>query len=134
MSNQSLFTWASSCVFWTLKAPKRWIPSEFMYFVVLTKYYLGFQSHSFHPLPQSLLQAHFHCQMRLGHAMSQAVSCRSLTAKAWFLSCGRQSMWDLLWTEWHWDRFCSNFFGFLLSIPPWLSIFVYQLEDEQYAC
>jgi len=26
-----------------------------------------------------------------------------------------QSVWDLWWTKWHWDRFCSEFFGFLLS-------------------
>jgi hypothetical protein len=26
------------------------------------------------------------------------------------------SMWDLWWTEWHWDRFFSEFFGFSLSI------------------
>jgi hypothetical protein len=27
-----------------------------------------------------------------------------------------QSMWDLWWTKWHWDRFLSEFFGFPLSI------------------
>jgi hypothetical protein len=27
-----------------------------------------------------------------------------------------QSMWDLWWTKWHWDRFFSKSFGFLLSI------------------
>jgi hypothetical protein len=25
-------------------------------------------------------------------------------------------MWDILWTRWHWDRFFSEFFGFLVSI------------------
>jgi hypothetical protein len=27
-----------------------------------------------------------------------------------------QSMWDLWWTKWHWDRFSPEFFGFPLSI------------------
>jgi hypothetical protein len=27
-----------------------------------------------------------------------------------------QSMWDLLWTKWHWDRFFLEYFGFPLSI------------------
>jgi hypothetical protein len=27
-----------------------------------------------------------------------------------------QSMWDLWWTEWHWDRFFSELFGFTLSV------------------
>jgi hypothetical protein len=27
-----------------------------------------------------------------------------------------QSMWDLWWTKWHWDRFFSEFFGF----PLWI--------------
>jgi hypothetical protein len=27
-----------------------------------------------------------------------------------------QSMWDLWWTKWHWDRFFSMYFGFFLSI------------------
>jgi hypothetical protein len=27
-----------------------------------------------------------------------------------------QSMWDLWWTEWYWDRFSSEFFGFPLSV------------------
>jgi hypothetical protein len=27
-----------------------------------------------------------------------------------------QSMWDLWWTKWHWDRFFSELFGFPLSI------------------
>jgi hypothetical protein len=25
-------------------------------------------------------------------------------------------MWDFWWTKWHWDRFFSEFFGFLMSI------------------
>jgi hypothetical protein len=32
--------------------------------------------------------------------MAQAVSRRPLTAEA-----RSQSMWDLCWTKWHWDRF-----------------------------
>jgi hypothetical protein len=27
-----------------------------------------------------------------------------------------QSMWDLLWTKWHWDRFFPKYFGISLSI------------------
>jgi hypothetical protein len=27
-----------------------------------------------------------------------------------------QSMWDLWWTQWHWDRFFTEYFGFPLSI------------------
>jgi hypothetical protein len=43
-----------------------------------------------------------------------------------------QPMWDLWWTEWHWERFLSEFFGFLLCIIPlWLSILIYYLGNEQ---
>jgi hypothetical protein len=31
-------------------------------------------------------------------------------------SCPGQSMWDLWWTEWHWDRFFTEFFDFPPSI------------------
>jgi hypothetical protein len=33
-------------------------------------------------------------------------------------------MWDLWWTKWHWDRFFSEYFGFLLSTSSfhWCSI------------
>ena len=27
-----------------------------------------------------------------------------------------QSMWDLWWTKWHWDRFFPEYFGFPLSV------------------
>jgi hypothetical protein len=27
-----------------------------------------------------------------------------------------QSMWDLWWTKWHWDRFLSEYFSFPLSV------------------
>jgi hypothetical protein len=27
-----------------------------------------------------------------------------------------QSMWDLWWTKWHWDRFFFQYFGFPLSV------------------
>jgi hypothetical protein len=34
-----------------------------------------------------------------------------------------QSMWDLWWTKWHWDRFFPEYFGFLLSVSfLWCSI------------
>jgi hypothetical protein len=40
-------------------------------------------------------------------------------------------MWDLCRTKWHWDRFFSKFFGFLINIIlPWLSILIYQLGDD----
>jgi hypothetical protein len=44
-----------------------------------------------------------------------------------------QSMWDLWWTVWHWDRFFYEFFGFLLSVlfhrgPP----YSYHVEDEKH--
>jgi hypothetical protein len=47
--------------------------------------------------------------------MAQIVSRRPLTAEARGSRPG-QSMWDLLWTKWQWDRFFSEFFGFPLSI------------------
>jgi hypothetical protein len=43
--------------------------------------------------------------------MAQVASRRLLTAEARV-----QSMWDLWWTKWHWDRFLAEFFGFPLSI------------------
>jgi hypothetical protein len=43
--------------------------------------------------------------------MAQAVSRRPLTAEARVRSWG-QSMWDLWWTKWHWDRFFSKYLGF----------------------
>jgi hypothetical protein len=34
-----------------------------------------------------------------------------------------QSMWDLCWTKWHWDRFFSELFGIPVNIiPPLLHI------------
>jgi hypothetical protein len=29
-----------------------------------------------------------------------------------------QSVWNLWWTVWYWERFCSWYFGFILSIFP----------------
>jgi hypothetical protein len=49
-----------------------------------------------------------------GRAMAQAVSRRPPTAEARIRSRG-QSMWDLWWTKWHWDRFFPEYFGFPLS-------------------
>jgi hypothetical protein len=45
-------------------------------------------------------------------------------------------VWDLWWTEWHWDRFLSEIFGFPLSVwYQYISIVVpysyYRLGDEQ---
>jgi hypothetical protein len=47
--------------------------------------------------------------------MAQAISRHPLTAEARVRSWG-QSMWDLWWTKWHWDRFFSEYFSFPLSI------------------
>jgi hypothetical protein len=60
--------------------------------------------------------------------MAQAVSRRLLTAG----SHTGQSMWDLWLTKWHWDRFFRVLRVFPVHIiPPWLSILVYDLGDEQ---
>jgi hypothetical protein len=41
-------------------------------------------------------------------------------------SCQGQSMWDLWWTKWQWDRLFSKFFGFPVNIiPPCLSMLLY---------
>jgi hypothetical protein len=47
--------------------------------------------------------------------MGQAASRRPPTADARVRSRG-QSMWDLWWTKWHWDRLFSEYFGFPLSV------------------
>jgi len=44
-----------------------------------------------------------------GRAMAQVVSCRSLNAEDRVHPPG-QSMRDLWWKKWHWDRFSSAFF------------------------
>jgi len=31
-------------------------------------------------------------------------------------SVPRQSTWNLRWTKWHWDKFFSAYFGFLLTV------------------
>jgi hypothetical protein len=49
----------------------------------------------------------------LSRVIAHAVSRRPLIVEA----CVRaRSMWDLWWTKWHWDRFLSELFGFLLLI------------------
>jgi hypothetical protein len=46
-----------------------------------------------------------------------------------------QSMWDLWWTKWHWDRVFSEFFCFPLSISfQRRSPNSYHLGNEQYVC
>jgi hypothetical protein len=51
--------------------------------------------------------------------MAQAVSRRPPTAVGPGSIPG-QSMWNLWWTKWHWDRFFSDYFGFspVSFIPP----------------
>jgi hypothetical protein len=44
-----------------------------------------------------------------------------------------QSMWDLWWKKWQWDRFFCEFLRFPFNIIPlWLSILMCHLGDEQY--
>jgi hypothetical protein len=39
-----------------------------------------------------------------------------------------------VWTKWHWGRFFFKFFDFPVNIiPPWLSILIHHLGDEQQA-
>jgi hypothetical protein len=64
---------------------------------------------------QLLRQIYRRVASGMGRAMAQAVSRRPLTAEARVRSRG-QSMWDLWWTKWHWDRFFPKYFGFSLSI------------------
>ena len=45
-----------------------------------------------------------------GHAVTQAVSRRPHTAKT-KVSIPGQSVWDLYWIFWHWDKFFSQFSG-----------------------
>jgi hypothetical protein len=60
-----------------------------------------------------------------------------------------QSIWDLWWTKWHWDRFFPEYFGFPLSISfhrcsitrkrtkkgqkltPWRRVLPHKLTDPQ---
>jgi hypothetical protein len=50
----------------------------------------------------------------VGRAMAQAVS-RRLSPRRPGFDPG-QSMWDLWWTKWHWDRFFPEYFGVPLPI------------------
>jgi hypothetical protein len=50
------------------------------------------------------------CQVHQSRAMAQAVS------RGGPGSIPAQSMCDLWWSKWHWDRFFPEFFGFPLSI------------------
>jgi hypothetical protein len=58
-----------------------------------------------------------------GRAMAQVVSHRAPASHGGGPgSRSGQSMWDLWWKKWHWDRFFSEFFGFPVNIiPPSLS-------------
>jgi hypothetical protein len=62
------------------------------------------------------------------HAMAEVVS-------SWpHLGGPGQFMWDLWWTNWHWDRFFSKFLGFVLSVSFHCgSILIYCLGGEQKA-
>jgi hypothetical protein len=63
--------------------------------------------------------------------MAQVVSRRLHTAYARGSRPG-QSMWDLWWTKWHWDRFFVRVFRFspVNIIPSCLSIHICNLGDE----
>jgi hypothetical protein len=48
-----------------------------------------------------------------------------------------QSMWDLWWTKWHWDRFDSKYCYFLISVSFHQSLFIHSfihsfISDEWY--
>jgi hypothetical protein len=62
---------------------------------------------------ETFLTSHFRfswVREQMWCAIAQAISHR------WRLClCSFQSVWDLWWTKWHWDRF-SKSFGFHLSI------------------
>jgi hypothetical protein len=64
--------------------------------------------------------------------MAQAVSHRPLTAEGPGLRLC-QSILELWWTKWHRDSFLLRVLRYssVIIIPPWLSILMYQLEDEQ---
>jgi hypothetical protein len=49
-----------------------------------------------------------------GRAMAQAVSRQPHGGGPG--SILGQSMWDLWWRKWHWDRFYPEYFGFTLSV------------------
>jgi hypothetical protein len=61
--------------------------------------------------------------------LSTEIGCAMVQA-GWSLGSQRggpsQSMWNLWWTKWHWDRFSSKFFGFQQG-----PIFICDLGDEQ---
>jgi hypothetical protein len=79
-----------------------------------------------------------------GRAMAQAVIRRPLNAEARVRSRG-QSMWDLWWTKWHWDRFSPRVLRFspVNFIPPVLHykekrkklmIFITGLHNKPQGC
>jgi hypothetical protein len=48
--------------------------------------------------------------------VAQAVSRQLFARTSRFVPA--QSMWDLWWTKWHWDRFSCKSFGAVSIIPP----------------
>jgi hypothetical protein len=68
-------------------------------------------------------------QVHSGRAMAQTLSRRSPTAETGVLAV--QSMRDLCWTKWHWNRLLSEFFCFSLSVSFHLgSMLIYHLGEN----
>jgi hypothetical protein len=66
-----------------------------------------------------------------GRAMAQAHSRRSLTveARVRVRVSPRGVSW---WIKWHWDRFLQSLsVSSVRIIPPWLTMLIYHLKDEQ---
>jgi hypothetical protein len=53
--------------------------------------------------------------LQTGRAIAQTVSW-PVCYREGMASIPGQSVCDLWWTEWHWDRFVSEYFGFPLSV------------------
>jgi len=53
--------------------------------------------------------------LQTDRAVAQAVSW-PVYQRGGLASDPGQSVFDLWWTEWHWDRFFSKYFGLLLSV------------------
>jgi hypothetical protein len=72
--------------------------------------------------------------LRLGRAMAQAVSRRSLIAEARVRARAIHSMWDLWWRECYWRVFSSSCSAFPSVSFHWRSMPISHLGGEQQAC
>jgi hypothetical protein len=90
----------------------RWLfPTEQMT-VFLEKLIFSYSRNS---LLSWILKLH-HCAHKSpsAHAMPQMVCCQPLTRGP--SSRPGQSMWNLWWTRWQWERPLSEYFGFIMSL------------------